>query len=64
MFASFPDLDHVKSKLEFVFIGAGPMPLSAIYLHKITGGAKVLCVDVDKDASAAGAELIARVGLR
>lgn len=63
LFASFPTLDRKRAAdLEFVFIGAGPMPLSAIYIHCILGS-RVICVDIDSNAAAAGADLLKRIGL-
>jgi hypothetical protein len=47
---------------EIVFVGGGPLPLSAIVLHMRTGK-PVLCVDADGEASECARGLLAKLGL-
>jgi len=46
-----------------VFVGSGPLPLSAILLHAATG-LRVACVDSDRAACEAARTLIGRLGLQ
>jgi hypothetical protein len=64
MLQSFPKLHkEVESvSFEFKFVGAGPMPMSAIYINKILK-CKVECIDRDPEAAAAGKALISKLGL-
>jgi protein-L-isoaspartate O-methyltransferase len=45
-----------------VFVGAGPLPLSAIIMHQRTG-CRVTCVDVSPEACAKSRQLIEKLGL-
>ncbi|MGA8768897.1 MAG: nicotianamine synthase family protein [Rhodomicrobium sp.] len=47
---------------EIVFVGGGPLPLSAIVLHMRTGK-PVLCVDADAEASECAGKLLAKLSL-
>ena len=47
---------------EIVFVGGGPLPLSAIVLHMRTGK-PVLCVDADAEASECAAKLLTKLNL-
>ena len=47
---------------EIVFVGGGPLPLSAIVLHMRTGK-PVLCVDADAEASECARKLLAKLSL-
>jgi hypothetical protein len=47
---------------EIVFVGGGPLPLSAIVLHLRTGK-PVLCVDADAEASEYAGKLLAKLSL-
>jgi hypothetical protein len=47
---------------EIVFVGGGPLPLSAIVLHMRTGK-PVLCVDADAEASECARKLLTKLSL-
>jgi hypothetical protein len=55
------DLDLDKGQ-SIAFVGAGPLPLSAIVVHLSTGR-KVTCVDRDRRACALACELCRKAGL-
>jgi hypothetical protein len=46
----------------FAFVGAGPLPLSAILMH-VSTGLKVTCLDVDAEAYSLAQVLVRRAGL-
>ncbi len=46
-----------------VFVGAGPLPFSAIDMHKQTG-LKMICIDSDADAVALSRKMIAALGMQ
>jgi hypothetical protein len=62
------ELSRLPSDLEFgpgqsiAFVGAGPLPLSAVIMHLHTGKA-VTCIDRDADACALARELCRKAGL-
>ncbi|MCR2807678.1 nicotianamine synthase family protein [Paenibacillus soyae] len=49
-------------KSPIVFVGSGPMPLSAIILH-LFGDAEVVCLEMDGAAYEASCSLLERIGL-
>ncbi|MHA6484849.1 nicotianamine synthase family protein [Paenibacillus sp. strain BS8-2] len=46
-----------------VFVGSGPLPLSAIILHQF-GHVEVVCLEMDMDAYATSCRLLQRMGLQ
>lgn len=60
----FPELKKQieMRSFEILFIGAGPMPMSAIYIHKLVK-CKVKCIDRDPEAVAVGKTLVSMLDL-
>jgi len=50
------------SLLRFVFFGSGPLPASALLIHKLTG-ANVICVDINARAVDLSSKLMIKIGL-
>jgi hypothetical protein len=55
---------HLKAQKhgEIVFVGGGPLPLSAVVLHMRTGK-PILCVDADAEASEYAGKLLTKLSL-
>jgi hypothetical protein len=64
MLESFPNLrDQITGgHVDFKFVGAGPMPMSAIFMNKMLK-CKIECIDRDAKAAIAGRTLIEKLGL-
>ncbi len=59
----FPKKEIILRDFESIaFVGAGPLPLSAIMIHQKTG-LRVTCIDCDKDSAALGKAFIEKCGL-
>lgn len=54
--------DSHTEKLPIIFVGSGPMPLSAIILHQLSD-VKVICIEMDSIAYDASCYLHERLGL-
>ncbi|HEX5959292.1 MAG TPA: nicotianamine synthase family protein [Hyphomicrobiaceae bacterium] len=44
-------------------VGAGPLPLTAVLVHRLAGGLPVTCIDIDPEACRLARALIGKVGL-
>jgi hypothetical protein len=53
---------RMASEAPIVFVGSGPLPLSAIMLH-LYGNVEVICLEIDSAACEASRELLQRIGL-
>ena len=51
-----------SSESQIVFIGSGPLPMTAIDMHLQTG-AKIVCVDNDPEAVLLSRQMIENLGL-
>lgn len=54
--------DDLTAMTPIVFVGSGPMPLSPIILHLLSG-TEVICLEMDAAAYAASRSLLERMGL-
>lgn len=52
----------ISSNLRGIFVGSGPMPISALLIHKLTG-AQLQCLDIDQQATELATQLVTRLGL-
>ncbi len=63
------ELRHLRRGLKLgpgesvAVVGAGPLPLTAIFIHALAGGLPVTCIDIDPEACRLARALIGKVSL-